>query len=256
MSLVDQTTLDSSHQEVSARVSLRALFLPAVASSSLIIGFRWGFSAGLSAFVIGLMVCFLAKNLTNRTVWTHWRVFVRHLKWTDFLTVPALIVAVLATASMLYAFANALPVFGFLKWGWWSMLGGQGNIVMGKTTAGPSWMAFAPLLVLPLLFFNIPRLAFNEEEEYRRGSEHMGWGKRAMVAFRFGMVHLVMGIPILGGMALTVAGFGFLGAYLRALKRSGGDVAYATHRAGAFHAAYNLVLVTLVAVSVSLALAG
>ena len=222
-----------------ARLLLGALVLPA-----LIVGFGFGLTAGISCLVITAVLGGLAKNLTNRVVWQQWGVLVRHATWSDLLTVPCLILAVVAAALAFHALAGVSPWLSFLDWGWWSMLGGTGNLITGQTSSGPGWMGYAPVVIIPVLLINIPRLAHSEEEQYRFGSEAQSWSQRLWTALKFGLVHLVMGIPVGVALALSIAGLGFLGVYLSAFQKTH-SAFFATERAGAFHAAYNLTLIGL-----------
>jgi hypothetical protein len=220
-----------------ARLLLGVLVLPA-----LLVGFGWGLTAGISCLVITVVLGGLVKNLTNRVVWQQWGVFIRHVSGSDIATVPCLILAVVAAALALHALAGVSPALSFLNWGWWSMLGGTGNLITGQTSSGPDWMGYAPFVIVPILLVNIPRLAHSEEEQYRFGAETQSWQQRLWTALKFGLVHLVMGIPVGVALALSIAGLGFLGVYLSAFKKTG-DAVFATERAGAFHAAYNLTLI-------------
>ncbi|MEO5678999.1 MAG: YbhB/YbcL family Raf kinase inhibitor-like protein, partial [Acidimicrobiales bacterium] len=77
-------------------------------------------------------------------------------------------------------------------------------------------------------------------------------GRRAWRGLQFGLVHLVVGIPIAAALAITLGGWWFTWVYLRAHRRTGSaDEALAESTRA--HLGYDLVVVALVAASVALA---
>ncbi|MEO0409765.1 MAG: hypothetical protein AAF289_20680, partial [Cyanobacteria bacterium P01_A01_bin.135] len=103
-----------------------------------------------------------------------------------------------------------------------------------------------------LLIVGIPFWARLEEHIFRRGANT--WRKIAVRSTQFGLVHLVAGIPLLGGVVLILPGFLFACRYKyvyeRHLKRH--RQVEQAQEAGvmastADHAVYNAILVSLVA---------
>lgn len=175
---------------------------------------------------------------------------VRSLRLRHFARAPLVIVAVVATAGLL------LEVPG-LDWGWWTAIGGTGNVIVGgseRSSIGVlQWLA--PVLFVALLIPLLPLFAEREERMFRLGAESWSFWRRVRRAFEFGLVHLIMGIPIGVALALAVGGGYFTWAYLRGYREGGG-------RAGALlestcsHLAYNLVIVGVVLLSLVLAAFG
>jgi hypothetical protein len=81
---------------------------------------------------------------------------------------------------------------------------------------GPDWALAlgASAFLLPLLLL-LPWLAFVEEEIFRAGLEHATPARVALASIVFGLVHLVMLVPLGAALAIGVAG----GFYARAYRR-------------------------------------
>lgn len=77
------------------------------------------------------------------------------------------------------------------------------------------------LVILSIFVLCAPMLAHWEEQQYRRRSELQSGADRFLRQLRFGLAHLVMGIPVGFALALTVAGLGFMRAYLGGGGRAG-----------------------------------
>lgn len=104
------------------------------------------------------------------------------------------------------------------------------NLVASGLTFPVFGVIFAILLAL-----NIPRLARVEEEVFRDGTR--GWGHALGKSLVFGLAHMVVGVPLAVGIALTIAGLWFTLHY----KRGG------LARSTAVHALWNWQIVALVA---------
>jgi hypothetical protein len=81
---------------------------------------------------------------------------------------------------------------------------------------GPDWALAigASAFLLPLLLL-LPWLAFVEEEIFRAGLEDAGAGRVALASLLFGLVHLVMLVPVGAALAIGVAGAFYARAYRR-----------------------------------------
>jgi hypothetical protein len=87
---------------------------------------------------------------------------------------------------------------------------------------GPNWTLLAlSTAFLGFLAFTLPWLAFIEEELFRAGLEHATLVGEIVAALRFGLVHMIMLVPI--GAALLIGGVGFVYGriYRRAYARFG-----------------------------------
>lgn len=143
------------------------------------------------------------------------------------------LVLMLAVVSVAVGLITLVPVTG---WGLGTPLGLSGNAVFapleevsvrtgggGLATPAPDGQPLVVLLVtgaflagLVLLF---PWLAYVEERGFREGLETASLGRQAWIALRFGLLHLVMLIPLAAALAVAVAGFGYGLVYRRAYRR-------------------------------------
>ena len=137
------------------------------------------------------------------------------------------------------------------QWGWWSALGGQGSLLLGTpetSAAAPASrvVQIAPFVFVAAIFCFLPAAARREERWFRLGTERRDASRRAASALAFGLMHLLMGIPISAALALAVAGWMFQRVYLAGYARRASRhdaLMSSTH----VHQAYNLALVGLVA---------
>jgi len=158
-----------------------------------------------------------------------------------------------------FVLAAVLGAFGLawlvppLRFGWWSLLGGEGNVVFGSTdqTSGTAWEVVIPVAFVLLLLPALPLLVEAEERRFRLGAEGWSNGRRALRGLQFGLLHLVVGIPVAAALAITVAGWWFTCVYLRAYRRTGSPSEALTESTRA-HLGYDLVVIGLVAASVAL----
>jgi len=163
-------------------------------------------------------------------------------------------------------FLMALPVLGLvvvaaglllsvpgLNWGWWTALGGTGKVIVGtnsKSSLGfVQWLA--PVLFVTLLIPLLPLFAEREEHMFREGAEGWSTARRVRRAVEFGLVHLVMGIPIGVALALSIGGGYFTWAYMRGYRKGGR--AAAVSESTRSHLAYNLTIIGVVVMGLLLA---
>lgn len=165
-------------------------------------------------------------------------ILVRGIRPRHFLLAAMILPCTLAAVALALACGPA-----FLGWGWWTALGGQGNVIFGE--ANPSGQVLAdlilPVLIVAPLLLSLGRFALQEERIFRRGDERRGIGDRLLRSLVFGLCHLVMGIPVGATIGLGVGGFGFSEVYLRRWRASG-----SRHRSvldsARVHLAYNLII--------------
>ncbi len=171
---------------------------------------------------------------------------VRGVRLRHVWPVPLVLTTVLGT----FGLAWLVPP---LRFGWWSLLGGEGNIVFGTTerTTGTVWEVVIPVVFVVLLLPALPLLVEAEERRFRLGAEGWSSGRRALRGLQFGLLHLVVGVPVAAGLAITVAGWWFTWVYLQAFRRTGSRAAALAESTRA-HLGYNLVILVLVAASVVL----
>jgi len=158
---------------------------------------------------------------------------------------------VLAAVVAVYAGLSLVPP---LRFGWWSLLGGQGNVVFGSTeqTSGTPLEVLVPVVFVVLLLPALPLFVEAEERRFRFGAEGWSTGRRLFRGLQFGLLHLVVGIPVAAALALTVGGWWFTWVYLRAYRRTRSGIEALAESTRA-HLGYDMVVVALVAVSVALA---
>jgi hypothetical protein len=107
-----------------------------------------------------------------------------------------------------------------------------------------------PIVFVTLLLIGLPLLVEGEEWVFRRGAEHRSRAANARRSVLFGLVHALIGIPIGVAMALSVGGFYFTWAYLRAWRATGSEEE-ALAESTRSHLAYNLVIAGLVIVALA-----
>jgi len=158
---------------------------------------------------------------------------------------------VLAAVVAVYAALSLVPP---LRFGWWSLLGGQGNVVFGSTeqTSGTPLEVLVPVVFVLLLLPALPLFVEAEERRFRLGAEGWSTRRRIVRGLQFGLLHLVVGIPVAAALALAVGGWWFTWVYLRAYRRTRSDTEALAESTRA-HLGYDMVVVALVAVSVALA---
>jgi hypothetical protein len=161
------------------------------------------------------------------------------LRPRHFLRAPLVLVMVLLLA------AGLLQVPG-LSFGWWTAIGGNGNVILGSTSAtnGTSLVWLVPLLFIALLVPALALLAEREELAFRAGAEHWSWGQRFTMGLRFGLIHLIMGIPVAVALALSMGGWYFQWAYLQGYREGGVEAGVLESTRS--HLAYNLCVIAIV----------
>lgn len=83
--------------------------------------------------------------------------------------------------------------------------------------AGPDWLVIGLATVfLAFLTALLPWLAFVEEEIFRAGLEEATVGGELRSALAFGLVHMVMLVPLGAALAIAIAGFAYGRIYRRA----------------------------------------
>lgn len=94
----------------------------------------------------------------------------------------------------------------------------QGLALAGPApVTGPDWLLLiGGTLFLAALTLLLPWLAFVEEELFRAGLETASWPKVVLASLGFGLLHLVMLVPLAAAVAIGVAGFGYALVYRRA----------------------------------------
>ncbi len=126
-----------------------------------------------------------------------------------------------------------------LNFTWLQFLALKGERVLGinQLLAGAQIRYFGIPFVI-LLFLNLPRLAAAEEESYRLGTKD--WLHAIPRSLMFGLMHMVVGVPLWCGLALSVPGLWFTRQYFK-----GG-----VERSTMAHALYNMILASVLLIVV------
>ena len=126
-----------------------------------------------------------------------------------------------------------VPVSGY---GLGSLVGLTGNAVFapveeaaarGAAVAGPSAVLVSRLVTAGTALFLIgllvlfPWLAYVEERVFREGLETASTLRRGWSALRFGLVHLIMLVPLAAALGIAVAGLWYGLVYVRAFEGAG-----------------------------------
>jgi hypothetical protein len=185
----------------------------------------------ITAYVVASLVITASQGRFSDTL--RWY---RQLRPLMVLQSAGVLAAVVAVAVGLLALNN--PV---LDWGWWTVVAAQvgdqnggGNII----TAPFSYPLLIPPFVI-LLVLVLPRLAETEELMFRRGTR--SWRDGAGRSLLFGLIHMLVGVPLAVALALSIGGLWFTRQYFL-----GG-----THRSTLYHLMYNCLALALVLVAVA-----
>lgn len=167
---------------------------------------------------------------------------VQGLRSRHFLRAIPVVALIVSTAWALIQ----LPVLSF---GWWSMIGGEGNPVVGVTEKDYGIVSVVvPLFFIGLLIVGMPLLVAREEWGFRRGAEARGTAVNLGRSLVFGLAHAVIGIPIGAALALSIGGLYLTWCYLEGWKETRSQTGALLESTRA-HLAYNLTIITLVLVS-------
>jgi membrane protease YdiL (CAAX protease family) len=164
----------------------------------------------------------------------------------DYLWAFLLVMFVFVTIGALASIG--LPKF--MTWSWISMLGSGTDAPSGNIMAAP--FKSGSVLVITgfwfLLTLALPYLAKGEEEAFR--SLVFGTKKRIITSIKFGLVHMIVGVPLFVALILAVAGYIFSIFYVRAFKKAAKVDPYTADEVAilastSVHAKYNFLIITL-----------
>ena len=205
----------------------------------------------LVSLILSLVFIYLLiaarKSLKRRTL----QVFFSRLRPRHFVR------ALLTLGVMGFTAALLLEPESLLRWGWWGMLGGSGNVLLGQTANahGSSTRLIVPIIILILLVLSLSEAAFSEEMIFRSGDEHRPFSERLKRSIVFGLEHIVMGIPIGAALVLSIGGLSFSGAYRKAFTKTG-SADEAIVESTLVHIAFNLIISALLLLYLLMRLTG
>lgn len=206
----------------------------------ILISFAKAFFIIVAVVSLGFTLVIQRNNLGF--AWQIWRRF----RPIAFLEALGIVIATLAVAIFLL---TTFPIMGI---GWLNLFfPGGGNVWIAPIIEGSKSQFEIVRLLVPLFFLVfelvIPFLANLEEKAYRQG--YTRWGPIAKQSVKFGLVHLLVGVPLAGGLALIISGFFYGFKYKRCYDKSltSLDVQGATEQAvlesTTFHAMYNTIVI-------------
>jgi hypothetical protein len=161
----------------------------------------------------------------------------------SFLMVIGVMTSVITLASI------GLPKF--MTWSWISMLGSEGadapsgNIMAAPFKSGSVLIIGGFWLILSLA---LPYLAKGEEETFR--SLVFGTKKRIITSIKFGLVHMIVGVPLFIALILAVVGYIFSIFYVKTFYKAAAVDPYSADKVAilastSVHAKYNFLIITI-----------
>jgi hypothetical protein len=158
----------------------------------------------------------------------------------SFLMVVGVMTTVITLASI------GLPKF--MTWSWISMLGDgapSGNIMAAPFKSGSVIIIGIFWLLLTLA---LPYLAKGEEKTFR--GLIFGTKRRIITSIKFGLVHMIVGVPLFIALILAVVGYIFSIFYVKAFYKAAKVDPYtaddvAINVSTSVHAKYNFLIITL-----------
>jgi hypothetical protein len=157
------------------------------------------------------------------------------LQWvTGFLGAAVVLAVIVTLGALLFQVAPA-----WLNWSWLMLFGAKQG---GNVVTAPFRIPYVAWVFWVMFFLLVPKMAYNEERDFRRGAQTPG--KIAAQSLRFGLAHWIVGVPLTFCLALALGGVWFAYQY----KRGG------VRRSTAYHAMHNWLI--LLVVGIVLATAG
>jgi len=198
----------------------------------------------IAALVIGSALYSSYKDFRKDSSLLKMSYFTRPLDYLwSFLMVIGVMTTVVTLASI------GLPKF--MTWSWISMLGdGSADAPSGNIIAAPFRSGSVIIIGIfwLLLTLALPYLAKGEEQAFR--SLVFSTKNRIITSIKFGLVHMVVGVPLFIALILAVVGYIFSIFYVKAFNkaakinpRSADEVA--VNVSTSVHAKYNFLIITI-----------
>ena len=161
----------------------------------------------------------------------------------SFLMVIGVMTTVITLASI------GLPKF--MTWSWISMLSSDGtDAPSGNIMAAPFKSGSVIIIGIfwLLLTLALPYLAKGEEQTFR--GLIFGTKRRIITSIKFGLVHMIVGVPLFIALILAVVGYIFSIFYVKAFDKAAKVDPYtandvAINVSTSVHAKYNFLIITL-----------
>jgi membrane protease YdiL (CAAX protease family) len=164
----------------------------------------------------------------------------------DYLWAFLLVMFVFVTIGTLASIG--LPKF--MTWSWISLLGSGADTPSGNILAAPfkSGSVIIISIFWLLLTLALPYLAKGEEKVFR--SLVFGTKSRIITSIKFGLIHMVVGVPLFIALILAVVGYIFSIFYVKTFNKAAKVDPYtadevAINVSTSVHAKYNFLIVTI-----------
>lgn len=164
--------------------------------------------------VVAAMIVDTLRSLQGESIRADYVRVLRAIRWW---MVPLSLASL--TACLTVGIWLVLHGPAWMQWGWWSALGGQGNVYLGQTGSQGLFWTVAGWVIPIGLVAAVPLLARQEEVLFRYGTETATILQTVTRSLLFGIVHLAAGVPVAAALALSIPGFVFAVVY-RAAYRS------------------------------------
>lgn len=213
------------------------------------------------SYAVSALLFVLIGFMLVSSVRRHWknRRFVWEI-WSGFR--PLMLVEILAVLAATIAAAVLLDDLGRpFTWGWYKLLTGHdGNagvqpiLDMGRSGYALLWVV--AVAVFCLLLVLMPFFAHSEEVDFRKGRET--WKRILPTSLKFGLWHMVVGVPLSVGLALALPGLYFAWKYKRGFERAMREIegcpldaarAIGVYRSTVCHTLYNSIIMVLIFVT-------
>ena len=161
----------------------------------------------------------------------------------SFLMVIGVMTTVVTLASV------GLPKF--MTWSWISMLSGDGTDVQGGNIMAAPFKSGSVIIIgifWLLLTLALPYLAKGEEQTFR--GLIFGTKRRIITSIKFGLIHMVVGVPLFIALVLSVVGYIFSIFYVKAFNKAAKVDPYTANEVAinvstSVHAKYNFLIITI-----------
>ncbi len=198
----------------------------------------------IATLVIGSALYSSYKDFRKDSSLLKMAYFTRSLDYLwSFLMMLGVMTTVITLASV------GLPKF--MTWSWISMLGSEGvDAPSGNILAAPfkSGSVIIICIFWLLLTLALPYLAKGEEKVFR--SLVFGTKSRIITSIKFGLIHMVVGVPLFIALILAVVGYIFSIFYVKTFNKAAKVDPYtadevALNVSTSVHAKYNFLIVTI-----------
>lgn len=180
-------------------------------------------------------------------------VYLKNIK--DYIWSFLLVILVMST--VIFLITIGMP--DFLKFSWLNLLGGKGTNLITSTIIPSDGIINIPIFLLIIitsliyaaLVLCLPYLAKVEEEIFRSGKITIK--QRLISSIKFGLLHLVVGVPIFASLILCVIGWIFSIRYIKSYNSNLSDSDFSYYDADrravidctSLHSKYNFITITI-----------